>query len=288
MTDMPSPFPQCPHHPPPYTPVTTSRRQGEALTDTPLRPSSSLSTSAPTPKSNPSYVGTSNQNTPATPAPTRQSQMDKYIESELCGAIFHDPRFLERFLSGDRARLDRIHEACQNQDDYYRINGHWKFPSKIRTEKSLYLPVQDILNTIKRAVDKDNTSTHATAPSPSSHGTPSPNSDNSYPPPSDSDLSSDYVPEQPLFVDTSKYTMPSDRAETRWIKPDLVLFEDVGEHRHWEHVRMPVEVKQQPGHQKAAMKQVSRYARAIFATPASSAPPVHFDHLWSRGDICEI
>ncbi|KAG9076886.1 hypothetical protein FS749_011287 [Ceratobasidium sp. UAMH 11750] len=47
------------------------------------------------------------------------------------------------------------------------------------------------------------------------------------------------------------------------IKPDLALFE--GTTRHWETVRMPIEVKRQATYLKTGMKQLTRYARAVFA-----------------------
>ncbi|CAE7191954.1 unnamed protein product [Rhizoctonia solani] len=80
---------------------------------------------------------------------------------------------------------------------------------------------------------------------------------------------------KPSFIDNSKYSIPSDRAETELIKPDLVLFEVEEKHKHWEHVRLPIEVKKLPGHQKAAMKQLSRYARALFAHQ------IHRHHLYA-------
>ncbi|KAG8725744.1 hypothetical protein FRC10_007904, partial [Ceratobasidium sp. 414] len=47
------------------------------------------------------------------------------------------------------------------------------------------------------------------------------------------------------------------------IKPDLVLFD--GPTRHWETVRLPIEVKTQETYLKVGMKQLTRYARAVFA-----------------------
>ncbi|KEP48310.1 putative kinase domain protein [Rhizoctonia solani 123E] len=186
--------------------------------------------------------------------------MDKYIESELHNAIFHDPNFIDRFLSGDASKLDRVHKECQRLDSNYCNNDQWKLPPVIRTEKSLYSPVLHILNTIKKAVDT------VSPPAPINIPPRNRKSDNSNPLTSDDDPSDDFVPEQPMFIDTSRYIIPSDRAETRLIKPDLILFEDVEDNqRHWEHVRMPIEIKKLTGYHKAAMKQLSRYARAVFA-----------------------
>lgn len=189
--------------------------------------------------------------------------MDKFIEFELRNAIFHDPKFIATFLSGDAVTLDQVHKKCQSLDSHYGEKGQWKFPSVISTEKLLYDPVLDILNTIKTAVDSVNPPTRA---GPSSRTNEPANQGSSNPPTFDDDASDDFRPDQPQFINTSTYTIGSDRAETKLIKPDLALFEDVDErHRHWEHLRMPIEVKKLPGHQKVAMKQLSRYARAVFA-----------------------
>ncbi|KAG8709282.1 hypothetical protein FRC11_005715 [Ceratobasidium sp. 423] len=261
-----SPVPTSPQHsqyPLTRNPVSTpSRRHGEAATSTPFRVSSALSTSVLTAESNPSYVDASRQSASATSAPVTQVQMDKFIESELHNAIFHDPKFIDRFLSGDVDKLDQVHEECQRLDSNYRKKGQWKLPSAIKTEKSLYAPMLHILNKIKEAVDIVNPPTRNI----SRRDREPTGSDGSDPLTSDDDPSDDFVPEQPRFINTSTYAIPSDQAETRLIKPDLVLFEDVEEkQRHWEHVRMPVEIKKLTGYHKAGMKQLSRYARAVFA-----------------------
>ncbi|KEP54020.1 kinase domain protein [Rhizoctonia solani 123E] len=111
-------------------------------------------------------------------------------------------------------------------------------PEHVPSENALYDPIVNILNTIKRAVDH----VHPPPPSPIT-GAP------------------DELPQ--LFIDSHKFAIPSDLADTNQIKPDLVLFQD--SHRHWENVRIPVEVKTSPGLHKAGMKQLSRYARATFA-----------------------
>ncbi|CAE7198635.1 unnamed protein product [Rhizoctonia solani] len=227
--------------------------------------------------------------------------MDRFIESELHNAIFYDPKFIQRFLSGDAAKLEQVHEECGRLNEYYREYDIWQLPSKITTEKSLYEPLLKIFNTIKKAVDAVDAVDAADA---SIHTDPSSRDHeetNSNPPSSDNDQSGNFVPSKkldrtsksampstrstrsntgltntskppmptkpskPSFIDNSKYSIPSDRAETELIKPDLVLFEVEEKHKHWEHVRLPIEIKKQPGHQKAAMKQLSRYARAVFA-----------------------
>ncbi|KDN49821.1 hypothetical protein RSAG8_01886, partial [Rhizoctonia solani AG-8 WAC10335] len=199
--------------------------------------------------------------------------MDKYIESELYNAIFHDPKFVDRFLSGDAAKLDRVHKECQRLDNSYRKHEQWELPPVIRTEKSLYNPVLHILNTIKTAVDTVNPPARISS-SPRDRELASPESRDPFT--SGDNPSDDFIPEQPKFIDTSRYAIPSDRAETKLIKPDLILFEDVEENqRHWEHVRMPIEIKKLTGFHKAAMKQLSRYARAVFAHQ------LHRHHLYT-------
>ncbi|KAG9122181.1 hypothetical protein FRC07_001555, partial [Ceratobasidium sp. 392] len=67
----------------------------------------------------------------------------------------------------------------------------------------------------------------------------------------------------PDFVDVSSEPIESHDDDIAGIKPDLVLFD--GPTRHWETVRIPIEVKRQHTYLKAGMKQLTRYARAVFA-----------------------
>ncbi|KAG8722688.1 hypothetical protein FRC09_005867 [Ceratobasidium sp. 395] len=66
--------------------------------------------------------------------------------------------------------------------------------------------------------------------------------------------------------------IPSHGKDTAGIKPDLVLFD--GATQHWETVRMPIEVKTKATHLKVGMKQLTRYARAVFANQ------LHRRHLY--------
>jgi hypothetical protein len=108
----------------------------------------------------------------------------------------------------------------------------------VSDEKELYAPVLKVLNTIKKAVDDVHGSPEALVPG-----------------------LENVEPE--LIIDNNKYPINSDLANTQYIKPDLVLFQDA--QRHWENVRLPIEIKRLPGHHKVGMKQLSRYARAVFA-----------------------
>jgi hypothetical protein len=169
--------------------------------------------------------------------------MDIYIESEMRDAVFHDPDFVNHFLHGNEKKLDAVLEHCHTSRAYDRKAGTWKLPKKITREQRLYKPVLEILNAIKLAM---HTVGNPSDPYEESSTT--------------------------LFQGCWSQTIPSDEAETVGIKPDLVLFEDVDE--HWESVRMAVEIKKLPGHHKAAMKQLARYARAMFAHQ------IHRRHLY--------
>ncbi|KAG9087760.1 hypothetical protein FS749_002657 [Ceratobasidium sp. UAMH 11750] len=82
----------------------------------------------------------------------------------------------------------------------------------------------------------------------------------------------DRNPPPPFFDDVHSSPIPSHVPDTATVKPDLVLFD--GPTRHWENVRMPIEVKTLPTYLKAGMKQLGRYARAVFANQ------LHRRHLY--------
>ncbi|CAE6522767.1 unnamed protein product [Rhizoctonia solani] len=214
-------------------------RVGLANTNTPNRRSAS-SRSAPLASARNSRVSSTLQaeTTTAAPKVATQPEMDVYIESELHNAIFHDPNFVRRFLSGATDKLQQIERRCRSSNQHYDRTRQWPMPEHVPSENALYDPIVNILNAVKRAVDH----VHPPPPSPIT-GAP------------------DESPQ--LFIDNHKSAIPSDLADTDQIKPDLVLFQD--SHRHWENVRIPVEVKTSPGLHKAGMKQLSRYARATFA-----------------------
>jgi hypothetical protein len=199
------------------TPKRTRKPHCEANTVTPWQPSSSQPSAAQSTHSKaqatytPSHIPKVTQ-----PAPAMQPQMDIYIESEMCNAIFQDPDFVNHFLPGNEKKLDTVLEHCHASRAYDRRVGKWKLPKKITCEPRLYHPVLKILNTIKSAVH--------TAGNPS----------DPYEEPSTT-----------LFQGRWSQTIPSDEAETAGIKPDLVLFEDVDE--HWESVQMAVKIKKLPG-----------------------------------------
>ncbi|CEL58530.1 hypothetical protein RSOLAG1IB_08622 [Rhizoctonia solani AG-1 IB] len=164
--------------------------------------------------------------------------MDLQLEDELRNAVFRDPKFIKYFLSGDNGKLMDVLKYCSKHDYLFKRKKRWWIPTRVLEERKLYAPVLRILNTIKKAVDDV-------------HGPPE-----------------DLVPslghaETERIVDSHNYPIDSDLADTQIIKPDLVLFQDA--QRHWENVRLPIEIKRLPGHHKVGMKQLSRYAQAVFA-----------------------
>ncbi|KAG9090911.1 hypothetical protein FRC07_011985, partial [Ceratobasidium sp. 392] len=104
----------------------------------------------------------------------------------------------------------------------------FRYPT-ITRERQLYQPILSVLNRIKQAVDS----------------------------------SAEHGPSSPDFEDVHDYPMSSHGEDTAGLKPDLALFD--GTIQHWEIVKMPIEVKTKPTHLKVGMKQLARYARAVFA-----------------------
>ncbi|CAE6529582.1 unnamed protein product [Rhizoctonia solani] len=235
-----------------HGPTSTSRPKpkvpkaqiGTADTDTPLRPgsarrsketltdsrTSSRSASAAEPTNNP----------PAAPPKSTQLNMDDYLEDEMRGAIFCDPKFPENFLGiGEewlqsvRAELQRIPKNIQRE-----------LKDSITAERDLYEPILGVLQSIKDAVD-----TVRAAHNLGALGT--------------------------NFCDSHTTAIPGDDPDTHLIKPDLVLFEsnDRNQH-HWETLMMPIEVKAKHTYRKVGMKQLTRYARAVFAHQ------IHRRHLY--------
>ncbi|KAG8722510.1 hypothetical protein FRC09_006159 [Ceratobasidium sp. 395] len=111
---------------------------------------------------------------------------------------------------------------------------NFRFPT-ITKERQLYEPLARLLSRIRRAVNSD-------------------------------------AEQSSQFLDVSSTAIPSHGQDTAGIKPDLVLFDDTTQ--HWETVRMPIEVKTKATHLKVGMKQLTRYARAVFANQ------LHRRHLY--------
>ncbi|KAG8731213.1 hypothetical protein FRC11_004725 [Ceratobasidium sp. 423] len=235
-----SPSPTISHGPQAVTSPTPPSLIRTANGNTPSRRGAAGTPSAPSASSRNSRASYTPQTeiTTAAPRAITQPEMDAFIESELRNAIFHDPNFVERFLSGATDKLQRIEEHCRSSHQDYNHTREWPMPERVPIEEVLYEPILNVLNTIKQAVD------HVYPPSPSPVAG---------------------APDEPpqLFLDGSNSIIRSDLVDAAQIKPDLVLFQD--SHRHWENVRIPIEVKTSPGLHKAGLKQLSRYARATFA-----------------------
>ncbi|KAG8705660.1 hypothetical protein FRC08_001526 [Ceratobasidium sp. 394] len=128
-------------------------------------------------------------------------------------------------------------------DDCKDDLDRFHFQERTTRERQLYDPIRGVLNIIKQSVD----------------GVP--------------DLDN-----LPAFVDVSAQPIPSHYDDTAGIKPDLALFD--GSTHHWGTMRMPVEVKWQVTYLKTGMKQLTRYARAVFAHQ------LHRRHLYGLA-ICK-
>ncbi|KAG9120048.1 hypothetical protein FRC07_004623 [Ceratobasidium sp. 392] len=157
----------------------------------------------------------------AIPETPRQFEMDRFLESEMKGAIFCDPNFVKNFFGIDSPRLQTVLQDCESDLDAVR------FEERVTRERQLYEPLRKVLNIIKAAVD----------------GT--------------EDL------DETGFLDVSADPITAHYDDMAGIKPDLALFESAA--HHWETVRMPIEVKRQATYLKTGMKQLTRYARAVFA-----------------------
>jgi hypothetical protein len=75
--------------------------------------------------------------------------MEVYIESEMYNAIFHDPKFVGHYLSGNQEKSEAVDEYCPENNRHYRERGEWELPNTITNESCLYQPILDILDTIK-------------------------------------------------------------------------------------------------------------------------------------------
>ncbi|CAE6495983.1 unnamed protein product [Rhizoctonia solani] len=208
---------------------------GSADTNTPFRAGSAQrsTTSSANSRSNSrsTYAYLQTDNAPAAAPISTQLNMDRYLEDEMRGAIFCDPHFVNNFLSvkNEQQTLLRTELDGIPEDIQNALNG------SITTEYGMYRPILNVLQSIKGAVD-----TVRNACNLGSLGT--------------------------SFHDTHTMAIPGDNPDTQLIKPDLVLFEsDDLSRRHWETLMMPIEVKSKLTYRKVAMKQLARYARAVFA-----------------------
>ncbi|KAJ1301922.1 hypothetical protein OPQ81_000761 [Rhizoctonia solani] len=156
--------------------------------------------------------------------------MDRYLEDEMRGAIFCDPKFSENFLSIDEEHRPLLDEQLSRLPTNIHL-----LDDSITTERRLYEPILEVLRSIKQVVDTVRVTNYLGV-----LGT--------------------------TFRDFHTTVIQGDDPDTHLIKPDLVLFEDDDPARyHWETVMIPVEVKAKHTYLKVGMKQLTRYARAAFA-----------------------
>ncbi|CAE6372517.1 unnamed protein product [Rhizoctonia solani] len=224
--------------PGPYSLTDTSKPKSSsqtpavtADTETPVRTGSaqrakesasnsrSISKSASGPKST--------NNIPLTAPVSTQLQMGKYLEDELRGVIYCDPKFEENFLKVDNKRRILLDEGLRHCPSNFRA----QLPI-VSGERALYRPIVNVLNSIKAAIDRVR---------------------------QDNDLGQ--IGRD--FLDHHASGFYSEDPEMARIKPDLVMFED--SKAAWETLVMPIEVKAKHTYLKVGMKQLSRYARGIFA-----------------------
>ncbi|KAG8702062.1 hypothetical protein FRC09_004970 [Ceratobasidium sp. 395] len=104
----------------------------------------------------------------------------------------------------------------------------YAFPTNIQKEDDLYDSIAWVLNQIKQAVDHNAGQKCSTS----------------------------------AFLPVGLTPIPAHWEDTTGNKPDIVLFD--GETRHWENVRMPIEVKKDATRFNEGIIQLARYARAVF------------------------
>lgn len=218
-----------------------STQVGTADTTTPLRPGSARRskealTNHRSGSKSKSTVKPVN-NPPASPTKSTQLEMDRYLEDEMRNGIFCDPNFVTNFLAIETDKQQLLDTKFPKQPK--KVQG---MRSDISAECRLYKPILDVICSIKTAVDTVQCTYNQEV-----LGT--------------------------NFEDRHSKAIPGDDPETQLIKPDLVLFErDI--QRQWATVMMPIEVKAKHAYLKVGIKQLTRYARAVFAHQ------IHRRHLY--------
>ncbi|CAE6495244.1 unnamed protein product [Rhizoctonia solani] len=166
--------------------------------------------------------------------------MVRYLEDKMRGAIFCDPNFVANFLAIDKEKLHLLEKELSKR----LKNTQAMLDDSITAEHQLYGPILGVLRSIKEAADTVRATHNLEA-----LGT--------------------------NFEDYHATTISGDNPDTQLIKPDLVLFEDDGrDQRRWETLMMPIEVKAKRTYRKVGIKQLTRYARAVFAHQ------IHRRHLY--------
>ncbi|KAG8753793.1 hypothetical protein FRC11_007131 [Ceratobasidium sp. 423] len=190
--------------------------------------------------------------------------IDRIIEPQFKGSIFFDRNFFENFLPFVPS-LNGVVELCLEYDWHLRAHHEWKFPDVINGEQCLHQPVLHILNTIKSAADvirssRPNLHVH-TAPNPFFTQHPK---YCDYHVPLNSRVQ-DLTSIGESFADWSSRDLAHALSQEvmHHLRPDIILFQ--GRKEHWRNIRFIVEIKEQVCYLAAGMKQLARYAQAVFA-----------------------
>ncbi|KAB5593990.1 hypothetical protein CTheo_2591 [Ceratobasidium theobromae] len=151
------------------------------------------------------------------------------LKSELNGAVFHQPNFVDALLPCSDEYLEQILRRCAGFDVE---RNKWTQPPPTGSEDNFYRPIVDIFNAIGLAV-------RSTTLDPSPYAQFQDRND------------------RPL---TSCYPGMS-------VYPDIIRCErpDTPDNVHWQDIDMFVEVKNKKKLMKDAIRQSARYARALFA-----------------------
>ncbi|CUA77294.1 mRNA 3'-end-processing protein RNA14 [Cryptococcus neoformans var, neoformans JEC21] [Rhizoctonia solani] len=154
---------------------------------------------------------------------------DPYLEDEIRGDIYYDPDFVKNFLVIEKTKRPLLEKELNKR------NTRSTLDNSITAENELYSPILNHLRIIKEAVDTIRTRLNLGVLGTS-------------------------------FYDSHNVIIPGGGTDIRLLKPDLALFEDHSPNRRsWETLMVPIEVKAKHTYLKVGMKQLARYARAIFA-----------------------
>ncbi|QRV95108.1 mRNA 3'-end-processing protein RNA14 [Ceratobasidium sp. AG-Ba] len=170
--------------------------------------------------------------------------MDRSPDAELQNAIFLDPNFVKNFLSPNAQQRNHVTTLLKSKLRASTLS------KRAKNKEKLYGPLCQVLNTIGRAVDEVVDCGRATD--------------------GDGKLNEGHLGKNrdlrdhhPAFVDARTLPIGSHHDRMIGLKPDLIWFDDPT--HHWETAKMTVEIQTGPTYLKAGMKQLTKYARAIFA-----------------------
>ncbi|CAE6397423.1 hypothetical protein ACGC1H_000158 [Rhizoctonia solani] len=204
--------------------------------DTPFK-QTSTSTSTSNSCSNfldpPSRKRSRTSGSPATTETVLQDTIQHCINTELQGAVLHDPTLLDKHPCDDD-RFSRILSACSLFDSH---QGRWRTRPGSGSETQLYDPLIKVLNAIGDAVHSLR-ATEGLAPG-------------------------DYVP----FLNKSHRKLESDYPGMN-TAPDIIKCEinhEENQNLHWRDVDLFVEVKKSKKQVTEGVQQSARYARALLA-----------------------